>query len=97
MLGSGHHDCMSGGTRACDGGNGGSGSPIAMRKLGRVRCCEGYLVLLQVKETGPATLVLVQAAMPKQPSYSFEIVDPKVGGNGVVDLVGSDQSPGTAV
>jgi hypothetical protein len=57
----------------------------------------GYLALLRVKESGPATLVLVHAAMPNQPSYRFEIADPKVSGNGVVDLVGSDQESGLRI
>ena len=58
---------------------------------------KGYLVLLRVEKKGPATLVLVHAAMPKQPSYRFEIADPKVSGNGIVDLVGSDQESGLRI
>ena len=58
---------------------------------------KGYLVLLRVAARGPATLVLVHAAMPMQPSYRFEIENPKVSGNGMVDLVGSDRESGLRI
>ena len=66
-------------------------------ELRRFDAAKGYLVLLRVEKKGPATLVLVHAAMPKQPSYRFEIADPKVSGNDMVDLVGSDQESGLRI
>ena len=57
----------------------------------------GHLVLLRVHAAKPAILVLIDAAMPNQPSYRFEIENPRLGADGVVDMVGTDRAKGLRI